>query len=285
MPMLSSLVPSSCGARRRPVRLLGVGLILAAAVPAQEPPAAPAPAPDPLRYQEIDYATLDRRIAREPVYIAEPRYALFVLDLAGRFRCWAVADKSAPDAAHYDVLYFDRDGDGDLTEPGERITGQYDAARAAAGLGLTLGIGDVKVPGTELVHTKFRLSTTPKAGRCGFWFQLRWNGEQEMSGGYGPVGIDTTTWQPSAATAPVFRPCPHGPLSFGAWGSKTLELRAGQPFHLNVIAGNAGSGPDTLAVVDEHFLDLKLDRLLVTVIARDKDGREVRAQSRIQDHC
>ena len=57
-------------------------------------------------------------------------------------------------------------------------------------------------------------------------------------------------------------PCPHGPLSFATWGSDQIVLRPGSETHVNVIAGNRGHGPDTLAVVDENFLDLERDVVL-----------------------
>src|SRR5262249_34349932 len=154
-----------------------------------------------------------------------------------------------------------------------------------AGTAMTIRVGDLRVPGTDLVHTKLLLSTSPKDKRTGFWFRMYWNGGTEMSGGYAPVGLSTTTSGARAQAAPVFRPCPAGPLSFACYSDGKLHLRAGTKEHLNVIAGNAGSGPDTLAVVDEKFLDLGKDALTVTVIAKDGKGAEVKATTRIKEHC
>lgn len=241
--------------------------------------------PKATTYVEVDYAKVERRIRKEPVWVGEPRYALFVFDLAGDFRVWMVADKSTKDAPYHDVLYVDLDGDGDLTGAGERFTGKFDEKAAAAGMAMTIRVGDIRVPGTDLVHTKFLVSTAPKKDRSGFWFRMQWAGKHEMSGGYGATGIDTTAWGASAATAPIFRPCPVGPLSFATWGDRDIELRPGQATKVNVLVGNAGSGPDTLAVVDEHFVDLERDELTVTVIASDRDGKPVRETSRIREHC
>ncbi|MBK8977600.1 MAG: hypothetical protein IPM29_16945 [Planctomycetes bacterium] len=246
---------------------------------------AQATAPAGASYREIDYATLDRSIVAEPDYAAEPRYALFVFGHAGEARMWAVLDKSDPALDHYDVLYFDRDADGDLTDDGERIAGRYDEGRAKAGMAVTLRIGELAVPGTDLVHTDFVICTVPKSGRRGVWFRLKWNGGTTVSGGYGATGMDTTAWATSPAAAPVLRPDPNGPLSFGTWGDDRIEMKIGGATHVNVIAGNRGSGPDTLAVVDEDFIDLLLDELRVTVIARRADGGEVRTISRITEHC
>lgn len=247
-------------------------------------PLAAQAAPDP-GYVAVDYTKVERKLGKEPKYVGEPRYALFVFDLAGKHRVWMVADKSAADARYHDVLYVDLDGDGDLTEQGERFTGKLDASKAAAGMAMTIRVGDVRVPGTDLVHTKFLVSTSPKEGRSGFWFRMSWAGKHEMSGGYGAVGIDTTTWGSSAANAPIFRPCPVGPLSFATWGDEAIELQAGADAHINVIAGNAGGGTNTLAVVDENFVDLERDELTVTVLAKNGKGEPVQATTRIKKHC
>lgn len=236
-------------------------------------------------YRDVDYGKLDRHLRKEPAYVAPPLYALFVLDLAGDFRVWCVLDKSRPDLAYHDVLYIDLDGDGDLTEPGEKFTGTYDEKGAAAGMALAIRVGDIAVPGTDLVHTKFLVSTVRKQDRKGVWFRMNWAGRQEMSGGYGRLGMNTTAWRPTAAEAPVIRPCPDGPLSFATWGDDEIALSPGSFAHVNVIAGNAGSGPDTLAVVDEKFLDLERDELWVTVVAKDASGNEVTEASRITSHC
>lgn len=240
---------------------------------------------EPDVYREIDYAKIDRPLLEEPDYVAEPRYALFVFGPAGQARMWAVLDKTDAALAYYDVLYLDRNCDRKLTDDGERFVGKWDERMAKAGMAVAIRIGELPVPGTDLVHTDFLVSTVRKAGRSGIWFRMQWNGEQEISGGYGATGMDVTEWSPKKATAPVLRPNPTGPLSFALWGDERVELKIGGSTHVNVIAGNRGSGPDTLAVVDEDFLDLVLDELRVTVIARDEDGEEVRTITRITEHC
>jgi hypothetical protein len=70
---------------------------------------APSAAADP------DLTKLDRAIKREPVYQTKaPRYCLLVFGPEARTRVWLVLDG--------DVLYVDRNGNGDLTEPDERFT-------------------------------------------------------------------------------------------------------------------------------------------------------------------
>jgi hypothetical protein len=234
---------------------------------------------------EVDFAKIDRSIGKQPAYIAQPLYALFLMDTEGRSRHWAVLDKSKADLPYYDVLYFDTTGSGDLTEASKRFVGKYDKKLEPAGMGLTIRVGDVRVPGTELVHKDFLISTTPKSDWKGIWFRMKWAGKTEVSGGYNRVGFDTTQYSPSPKTAPVLWPCPHAKLSFGVWGGPILALPIGEATRVNFLVGNWGSGPDTLCVADEHFLVPGKDRLFATVVARDTDGREVTERTEIKGHC
>ena len=234
---------------------------------------------------EVDFAKIDRSIGKEPRYVAKPLYALFLMDAEGRSRHWAVLDKSKTDLPYYDVLYFDTTGNGDLTERSKRFVGKYDKALERAGMGLTIRLGDLKVPGTELVHKDFLISTTPKNAWKGMWFRMKWDGKTEVSGGYSRVGFDTTQYGPSPKMAPVLWPCPVAKLSFGVWGEADLTLPIGEATRVNFLVGNWGSGPDTLCVVDEHFLVSDKDRLFATIIAKDAGGREVTERTQVKGHC
>jgi hypothetical protein len=61
-----------------------------------------------------DLKKIDRTITKEPVYASkQPRYCLLVFGPEATTRVWLVVDG--------DFLYIDRNGNGDLTEPGERV--------------------------------------------------------------------------------------------------------------------------------------------------------------------
>jgi hypothetical protein len=62
-----------------------------------------------------DLGKIDRTIKKEPVYKGKPSYALLVFGLEAKKRIWVVRDG--------DVLYVDRNSNGDLTDAGERIQG------------------------------------------------------------------------------------------------------------------------------------------------------------------
>jgi len=68
-----------------------------------------------------DLAKVARTIGKEPVYQTKaPRYCLLVFGREAKFRVWLVQDG--------DVLYVDRNGNGDLTESGKRVEKKDGAA-------------------------------------------------------------------------------------------------------------------------------------------------------------
>src|SRR5204863_426142 len=72
-----------------------------------------------------DLSKIDRHIAKTPAFISDrPLYGLYVFGPSAQMHVWAILDKSKPDAPEYDLLYFDRNADGDLTGSDERIAGK-----------------------------------------------------------------------------------------------------------------------------------------------------------------
>ena len=62
----------------------------------------------------VDLTQIDRTIVREPKYDGQPHYALLVFGMKAENRAWFVIDGDS-------VAYIDHNGNGDLTEPDERI--------------------------------------------------------------------------------------------------------------------------------------------------------------------
>src|SRR5215831_13810140 len=71
-----------------------------------------------------DLSKIARTIGKEPAYQSKPKYCLVVYGPEAKTRVWLVLDG--------DVLYADRNGDGDLTGKDERIlkTSAYDVTIA-----------------------------------------------------------------------------------------------------------------------------------------------------------
>jgi hypothetical protein len=62
----------------------------------------------------IDLAQIDRSIVKEPRYVGRPHYALIVVGPRAEHHSWLVMDGD-------EILYFDRNGNGDLTEVEDHI--------------------------------------------------------------------------------------------------------------------------------------------------------------------
>lgn len=71
--------------------------------------------------QSADLKGLDRKISKEPEYQSRPHYVLLVFGPKAEQQAWLVLDD--------EVLYIDRNGDGDLTEPDERVPLDVEATK------------------------------------------------------------------------------------------------------------------------------------------------------------
>jgi hypothetical protein len=65
-----------------------------------------------------ELSKIDCTIAKEPAYQTKPKYCLLVFGPEAKHKVWLVQDG--------DVLYVDRNGNGDLTEAGEKIAPEKD---------------------------------------------------------------------------------------------------------------------------------------------------------------
>jgi hypothetical protein len=83
-----------------------------------------------------DLTKIERTIAKEPVYETKtPKYCLLVFGPEAKMRVWLVLDGN--------VLYVDRNGDGDLTGKAERVKAFNAKQRRFDGVDLSLGGGKV----------------------------------------------------------------------------------------------------------------------------------------------
>jgi hypothetical protein len=64
----------------------------------------------------VDLTKIERKIIKEPAYRSKPKYCLLVLGPEAKTRVWLVQDG--------DTLYVDRNGNGDLTEPNEKVAAE-----------------------------------------------------------------------------------------------------------------------------------------------------------------
>ena len=87
-----------------------------------------------------DLDKIDRSLRKEPVYQTKtPKYGLLVFGPDASERVWLVHDG--------DTLYVDRNGTGDLTEPGKKVSAKVDKSRDPAEDGYTFEVGQLTVGG------------------------------------------------------------------------------------------------------------------------------------------
>lgn len=227
-----------------------------------------------------DLGKIERRLVKEPSYQAKkPLYGLYVFGPQARTTVWAVLDKSRPDAAGYDVLYFDRNADGDLTAADERI-------EATGGEGSTsFDVGTFTDPITKHEHKKLKISNRTDAGDGNpptTFLSMEWCGKVVVRGGYAPTSGPYSQFAPTPAEAPVLWPGADGPFSFQFWLPEPLVI--GGSTDVKVFLGHRGHGKNTFCAVPDTFLPKEVP-VLATLIYDDKDGKERRAQSELRERC
>jgi hypothetical protein len=223
-----------------------------------------------------DLTKIDRRIAKEPKYIAkQPLYGLYVFGPEAKTRVWAVLDKSKADAAAYDVLYFDRNANGDLTAPEDRIVGQGN------GGGVTFDIGSLTDKATGDTHTEIKISRRTENDGTMF-LSMKWKGKHDVWGGYAPVPGPYTVFATSAKEAPILWPGADGPLTFQPWMWEKIPIGGQQD--LRVFLGHAGVGKNTFCGLSQSFLPAG-GKVLATLIYTDREGKEHRVAHELTDRC
>jgi hypothetical protein len=224
----------------------------------------------------VDLSKIKRRISREPEYVAkEPLYALYVFGPRAATHVWAVLDKSKPDAPQYDVLFFDRNADGDLTADDERIEGE------ARGDEVTFDIGSFTDPKSKQRHTG--LSIRRNEGKNSItMFRMKWCDEVAIRGGYAPQSGPYTQFASTPTAAPILWPGADGAFSFQFWMIDTLHV--GESEDVRVFLGHQGLGKNTFCAVPDTFLPKDVP-VIATLIYRDSVGKEQRFRSELRERC
>src|SRR5262245_12310826 len=83
----------------------------------------------------VDLTRIDRTIAKEPAYKSKPKYCLLVFGPEAKTRVWLVLDG--------EVLYVDRNGNGDLTQEGKQVKVKLRDTRARKGPAFNRAVTDI----------------------------------------------------------------------------------------------------------------------------------------------
>jgi hypothetical protein len=224
--------------------------------------------------EAVDLSKIERRVLKEPAYkCSRPFYGLYVFGPDAKTRVWAVLDKSRGSAASYDILFFDRNADGDLTAPDERIQG-----RAGTG-SVVFSIGSFVDPVTKQTHTEISITRREDGS---VMLRMKWCDKIVVAGGYAPESGPYTQFAAAPAEAPILWPSAEGPFSFQFWMPKPLTIGAADD--VRVFLGQRGHGPNTFCAVPDNFLAKDIP-VLATLIYSGKDGVENRIRSELRDRC
>ena len=100
-----------------------------------------------------DPPKIDRAVSKEPKYAGKPVYALLAFGPDAAHRVWLVRDG--------DTLYVDKNGNGDLTDPGEAVAKTKPRKGREDDEGKTFEVGDITVGGRT--HKGLTVYATPLA--------------------------------------------------------------------------------------------------------------------------
>ncbi len=196
-----------------------IPLTMLAALSAAAPPAA------------VDLNTIDRAIAKEPAYQTRlPKYCLLVFGPEAKTRVWLVLDGHD--------LYIDRNGNGDLTEPGECVRADASGKR----LDFQAGMIQQANGGSRQIDLRLR-NFNGASGKCeGLIITL--DGQRRRF-----VGFDETN-RFQFAHRPKQAPIVHleGPLQIKLYGEPPT-LVAGEESELNISIGTPGVGAGSFCAI------------------------------------
>lgn len=178
----------------------------------------------------VDLTKVDRTIRSEPKHEGkEPRYCLVVFGPEAKSRVWLVRDGN--------TLYVDRNGNGKIGEPGERIVRKQ-------------GYSSFTVE--QIIPSSSKDVTNKLSVSCNSNGQVRilFYGKQRQLVGFArhtPLHFSTT---PEKAPIVHF----NGPLTFGRYAERvTLRPNPTSTYYrktsLRLMIGTAGLGPGTFAAL------------------------------------
>jgi hypothetical protein len=210
-----------------------------------------------------DLNKIDRTIAKEPAYQTKNvKYCLLVFGPEAKHRVWLVQDG--------DTLYVDRNGNGDLTEAGKKVTAKKgDFTNAVEGV-YEFEVGDI--PEGKLLHKGLRvqiakletwadreevikrqLAKEPQAKACLVYLEVEMPGWKSF-GLEGRVMQTSCPWDHRGVSAwsdrPETAPIVHfrGPWHLLHFGTPP-RLTAGRAEDFVLALGTPGFGPGTTAYV------------------------------------
>jgi len=261
----------------------------------------------PFAAPAADLAHIDRTIRKEPKYEHKVKYALLVFGPEAKFKVWLAWDG--------DVLYVDKNGDGDLTGADKRIVGEKRAL--FGGDGYEFKAGDItagtqlyknlEVTITSLAHPD-PVSLSQFEQEPGF-LKLKeanpdpWHCIIQVGVPVGrPVTKLTGQYVSHAAcrdangflqfaAKPSDAPVIHFGGPWEVWPSDLARFIIGRPDHFDARIGTPGHGDGAFAMAyyfgspDIGEYVPKTLRVLLEVEFHDKDGKTISKRYVTEERC
>jgi hypothetical protein len=201
-----------------------------------------------------ELSKIDRAIRKEPTYRTKaPKYCLLVFGLKANTRIWLVLDG--------DVLYVDRNGNGDLTEEGECI----EALRTTDSQE-DFVIGEVTEIDGKTKHANLDLTRYGKDRHLVIGVDFKEKYRQQA--GVGLEGRLQFTDRPQDAPIIHFG----GPLTQCL--SRSVSLKPGEQEEIYVEVGTTGSGKGTFAAIPFEVVPKGLQPAVeIEFPAKDRGGQ------------
>jgi hypothetical protein len=212
-----------------------------------------------------DLTKIDRTIAKEPAYKSKPKYCLLVFGPEAKTRVWLVLDG--------DTLYADRNGNGDLTEKGERFVAE--PVTRSGNKRRVWKVGEVAASSGKAVYTGLTVldvSEDSRLGNRGLGITVKIPiGSSRAFQSAGSAVHPAAGYNDKKAPAPKLRfadrpqdaPVLHfgGPLQIMLRHPERLMagIKAGQTYELEARVGTPGLDKDTPAVIDDTDLGLAVE--------------------------
>lgn len=177
-----------------------------------------------------DSPKIDRALKKEPAYKTVPMYGLLLLGKEGHRRIWIVRD--------HDTLYVDRNGNGDLTDPGDAIP----VAEEGVAGSVTFRISDIADAKAGRTYKNLEIHVLlPSKKRMS---EEQWTLELDTEEGCRPVGGFSPKQKPQDAPVIHFG----GPLQLSGISSGLKLIRGGPPteLYVGISSWSQGIAPATL---------------------------------------
>jgi hypothetical protein len=253
-----------------------------------------------------DLTRIERRIARQPTYHTKPRYCLVVFGPEATTRVWLVLDG--------DTLYVDRNGDGDLTEPGKKFT----AEKKPYSRGSVFNVGDISVGAQRYRNLEVQTENLKDlAAIYEDWpvFQKMMAAHPDAVGYTVVVDVPVRRGLPDGkggrltqlrhyasladangflqfADRPETAPVIHFGGPWSIWPREGQRLVFGRPYEFSTVIGTPGVGPGTLALIPYHALEdnqpifvPKEARTVLEMCLPGKGGKPVTSRVVLENRC